>query len=151
MTSEVLATLISNHPQWAEVSILFFECHIPKMITELTGISNEMVKDAPLFEHIAEKLNTFSQNAIFVAHNVNFDYGFIRQEFARLNQKYTRAKICTVQQARKYLPGHQSYSLGKLCADLNIELKNHHRALDDATAAAKILLHINDVRIKLGE
>jgi len=127
------------------------ERHIPKMITELTGISNEMVKDAPLFEYIAERLNTFSQNAIFVAHNVNFDYGFIRQEFARLNQKYTRAKICTVQQARKYLPGHQSYSLGKLCADLNIELKNHHRALDDATAAAKILLHINDVRIKLSE
>ncbi|WP_100914603.1 exonuclease domain-containing protein [Pseudoalteromonas spongiae] len=122
------------------------ERHIPKMITELTGISNEMVKDAPKFEQIAEKLDTFSRNAIFVAHNVNFDYGFIRQEFARLNKKYTRAKICTVQQARKYLPGFKSYSLGKLCCDLNIELKNHHRALDDAKAAAEILLRINHVR-----
>jgi DNA polymerase-3 subunit epsilon len=124
------------------------ERHIPKMITELTGISNEMVKDAPLFGHIAEKLDTFSQNAIFVAHNVNFDYGFIRQEFARLNKKYTRAKICTVQQARKYLPGYKSYSLGKLCLDLGIELKNHHRALDDAKAAAEVLLRINQVRAK---
>lgn len=122
------------------------ERHIPKIITELTGISNEMVKTAPLFEHIAEKLDTFSQNAIFVAHNVNFDYGFIRQEFSRLNKKYTRAKICTVQQARKYLPGYKSYSLGKLCADLDIELKNHHRALDDAKAAAEVLLRINQVR-----
>ncbi|WP_372766690.1 exonuclease domain-containing protein [Pseudoalteromonas sp.] len=124
------------------------ERHIPKMITELTGISNEMVKNAPLFEHIAEKLDTFSQNAIFVAHNVNFDYGFIRQEYARLNKKYTRAKICTVQQARKYLPGYKSYSLGKLCVDLDIELKNHHRALDDAKAAAEVLLRINQVRAK---
>lgn len=127
------------------------ERHIPKMITELTGISNEMVKSAPLFEHIAEKLDTFSQNAIFVAHNVNFDYGFIRQEFARLNKKYTRAKICTVQQARKYLPGYKSYSLGKLCADLDIELKNHHRALDDAKAAAEVLLRINQVRVEQAE
>ena len=122
------------------------ERSIPAMITKLTGIDNAMVKDAPTFAQIADTLDALTQHAIFVAHNVNFDYGFIKQEFARLDKRFMRAKMCTVQQARKYLPGHSSYSLGKLCHSLNIPLHNHHRALDDAQAAAAILLKINAVR-----
>lgn len=129
-------------------SLINPERSIPKMITTLTGIDNEMVKDAPTFSHVADEIERFTQNAIFVAHNVNFDYGFIKQEFAKLNKPFIRAKLCTVQQARKYLPGYQSYSLGKLSDALNIKLTNHHRALDDATAAAEILLKINQERAK---
>ena len=125
------------------------ERYIPKMITTLTGINNEMVKDAPLFAEIASKIDEFSQNAIFVAHNVNFDLGFIKQEFVRLDKRFSRAKICTVQQARKYLPDHESYSLNKLCQALDIPLENHHRALDDALGAAKILMKVNYQRSKI--
>lgn len=124
------------------------ERHIPKMITALTGINNDMVTNAPVFADVADEIDTFSQNAIFVAHNVNFDLGFLKQEFARLDKRFIRAKVCTVQQARKYLPGHASYSLNKLCDALAIPLDNHHRALDDAMAAAKILMKINYQRSK---
>lgn len=123
------------------------ERHIPKAITHLTGIDDNMVKHAPRFADIAEQIETFSDNAIFVAHNVNFDYGFLRQEFARIGVNYKRAKQCTVKLARQYLPGYASYSLGNLCGDLGIELENHHRALDDAKACAEILLRVNDARL----
>ncbi len=121
--------------------------HIPNAITQLTGIDDAMVKDAPVFADLANEIAKFTQGAIFVAHNVNFDFGFIKQEFARLNQPYHRAKLCTVKLARKHLPGHASYSLGKLCHSLNITLENHHRALDDAQAAAQILLLVNKQRV----
>nr|WP_274602029.1 exonuclease domain-containing protein [Pseudoalteromonas sp. S16_S37] len=120
--------------------------HIPKYITQLTGIDNAMVATAPRFSEIAQTVSEFCENAIFVAHNVNFDMGFLKQEFQRLNIAFSKPKLCTVQLARKYLPGYSSYSLGNLCIALNIELHQHHRALDDALAAAKILLLINDAR-----
>ncbi|WP_105169807.1 exonuclease domain-containing protein [Pseudoalteromonas sp. T1lg23B] len=119
---------------------------IPKYITQLTGIDNNMVADAPEFSEIADQVTAMCEKAIFVAHNVNFDMGFLKQEFQRLGAVFSKPKLCTVQLARKYLPGHSSYSLGKLCDALGIELKQHHRALEDATAAANILLLINKVR-----
>ncbi|BBN83529.1 hypothetical protein PA25_35140 [Pseudoalteromonas sp. A25] len=120
--------------------------HIPKYITQLTGIDNEMVATAPSFGEIAETVREFCENAIFVAHNVNFDMGFLKYEFQRLNIVFSKPKLCTVQLARKYLPGYPSYSLGSLCSSLEIDLHQHHRALDDAMAAAKILLLINNLR-----
>nr|WP_246239905.1 exonuclease domain-containing protein [Pseudoalteromonas caenipelagi] len=121
--------------------------HIPKYITQLTGIDNAMVATAPSFSEIAPTVSKFCENAIFVAHNANFDMGFLKHEFQRLNIAFSKPKLCTVQLARKYLPGYPSYSLGNLCAALNIDLHQHHRALDDALAAAQILLLINDVRL----
>ncbi|OHU94533.1 exonuclease domain-containing protein [Pseudoalteromonas byunsanensis] len=119
---------------------------IPKYITQLTAIDNTMVADAPEFSDIANKVAAVCEKAIFVAHNVNFDMGFLKQEFQRVGMTFSKPKLCTVQLARKYLPGHSSYSLGKLCAALGIELKQHHRALEDALAAAKLLLLVNSVR-----
>ncbi|OHU84275.1 MULTISPECIES: exonuclease domain-containing protein [Pseudoalteromonas] len=119
---------------------------IPKYITQLTGIDNQMVADALEFSEVADKVASLCDQAIFVAHNVNFDMGFLKQEFQRVGRVFSQPKLCTVQLARKYLPGHDSYSLGKLCAALDIELKQHHRALEDARAAAKILLLVNEVR-----
>lgn len=113
--------------------------HISAFITKLTGISNEMVKDAPLFSEVADSIEEFMQNCVFVAHNVNFDYGFFKQEYQRLERNFVMPKLCTVRETRKYFPGLPSYSLGKLSQHFDIPLVNHHRALCDAQAAAELL------------
>ena len=110
------------------------ESLIPDYITALTGIDNEMVSDAPLFNEIAEKVLEITEDAIFVAHNVNFDYNVISAEFKRIGVTFKRKKLCTVRLSRKLLPGLKSYSLGKLCNSLNINLTNRHRARGDAEA-----------------
>ncbi len=120
--------------------------HIPAQITRLTGISNEMVSDAPLFAEIAEPIRQFMEGAVFVAHNVNFDYSFIRQEFARLEQPFSMPKLCTVREMRKAVPGLSSYSLANLTEHFGIEMTRHHRALSDAQAAADLLQIINEHR-----
>lgn len=113
--------------------------HIPLYITALTGISNEMVSGAPLFEDIAEQLFQMLSGRVFVAHNVNFDYSFVRHQLEEAGFKWTAAKLCTVRAARKINPGLPSYSLGNLCRSLNISLENRHRAGGDADATAVLL------------
>ncbi len=122
---------------------------IPAFITSLTGISDAMVKDAPRFAEIADDLSAFLDDAIFVAHNVNFDYGFICAEFSALGTAYRAPKFCTVTGMRRYYPGHKSYGLGNICALVGIDLENHHRALDDARAASELLMMINSQRMRL--
>lgn len=113
-------------------------CHIGGFYTKLSGITNEMVADAPHFHQVAKKIVEMTEGKIFVAHNVGFDYGFIKEEFAFLGYTYRREKLCTVRLSRKLLPKRISYSLGHLCASLNIPLVNRHRALGDAEATAKL-------------
>ncbi len=120
---------------------------IPKNIVKLTGISNELVKGAPLFEEVRQEFLDFLGEAIFVAHNVRFDYGFIQREFQSLNESFICPNACTVRLARKHLPGFKSYSLKNLCRDLDIDLETHHRALHDARAAAQILIKVNRKRL----
>jgi len=98
-----------------------------------------MVADAPAFAEIAEHLDAFTDGAIFVAHNVNFDLGFIKEEFARLEQIYRRPKLCTVQMMRRTHPGLKSYSLAALTAHFGISMSRHHRAMSDAVAASELL------------
>lgn len=107
---------------------------IPDHITALTGIDMALVANAPVFKEIAQKILDFTKDTIFVAHNVNFDYNVIHGEFKRLELKFIRKKLCTVRLSRKLLPGYKSYSLGKLCTALSIDLKNRHRARGDAEA-----------------
>jgi len=114
------------------------ECHIPYFITKLTGIDDEMVQNAPCFYEVAKKIIEITAGNIFVAHNVGFDYRFIQEEFRRLGYDYKRKTMCTVKLGRKYLPGHASYSLGKLCSDLNIIIDDRHRATGDALATVKL-------------
>ncbi|MDG1715393.1 exonuclease domain-containing protein [Lacinutrix sp.] len=109
-------------------------CYIPDHITALTGIDNGTVANAPDFQDIAQQILDITEDAIFVAHNVNFDYNVIRNEFKSLNIEFNRKKLCTVRLSRKLLPGHKSYSLGKLCKDLNINANGRHRARGDAEA-----------------
>ncbi|MGB5417204.1 exonuclease domain-containing protein [Algibacter sp.] len=110
------------------------EDYIPNHITALTGIDNSMVYNAPIFADIAQNILDITENTVFVAHNVNFDYNVIRGEFNRINLDFTRKKLCTIRLARKLIPGHKSYSLGKLCNDLNIQIEGRHRARGDAEA-----------------
>ena len=123
------------------------EMDVPYFITELTGIDNNMFKDAPRFFEVARTIVEMTLGRTFVAHNVNFDYRFIQEEFARLGFDYKRKKLCTVQMSRKLLPGHRSYSLGKLCSDLGITIDGRHRAAGDAFATAKLF----DILLKKNE
>lgn len=112
------------------------EKEIPPAIFALTGITNEMVSNAPIFEMISDTVFEMLSNRIFVAHNVNFDYSFIRHELEKAGIKWTAKKLCTVRAARKIKPGLPSYSLGRLCKSLEIDLENRHRAGGDADATA---------------
>lgn len=112
---------------------------IDKYVRRLTGIDDEMVEDAPIFAQVADEIDEWTRDRIFVAHNVKFDYSFFKHEFARLGKEYKRKNLCTVKLSQKLLPGHQSYSLGKLCSDLNFTINNRHRALGDARATAMLL------------
>lgn len=111
---------------------------IPRFITALTGISGSMVDNAPCFEDVAGKIEEMIGNNVFIAHNVNFDYSFLRKEFADLGLPFNKKRLCTIRLSRKLIPGFPSYSLGKLCKQVGIEIVNQHRALGDAYATATL-------------
>lgn len=115
------------------------ERNIPHFITNLTGITNEMVENAPRFYEIAKQVVELTEGRTFVAHNARFDYSFIRQEFKSLGFNYKRNILDTVALSRKLLPGHSSYSLGNICKDLRISITGRHRASGDALATVKLL------------
>ncbi len=119
---------------------------IPFYIQGMTGITDKMVSTAPKFEEVAEKIYTILNEKIFVAHNVNFDYSFIRAHLADCGFILNSKKLCTVRLSRKIFPGFSSYSLSKLSHSLGIQIQNHHRAGGDTEATVKIfrLLLEND-------
>jgi DNA polymerase-3 subunit epsilon len=121
------------------ISLVNPEKNIPYYITTLTGISNEMVENAPKFYEIAKEIVNFTEGRVLVAHNASFDYKFIKSEFKSLGYEFSRENMCTLRLSRKLLPGHRSYSLGNLCQDLNITIKGRHRAAGDALATVKLL------------
>lgn len=128
--------------EWS--TLLNPEKSIPYFITGLTGITNEMVADAPRFFEVAKELVERTEDYTIVGHNVNFDYSFIKSEFKRLGFEYDRKTLCTVKLSRKILPGHKSYSLGKICKELGIEIRNRHRAAGDALATVKLFELLRD-------
>ncbi|HEU4496016.1 MAG TPA: exonuclease domain-containing protein, partial [Flavobacterium sp.] len=115
---------------------------IPPAIFGLTGINNQMVARAPIFGDIAEKVMQMLTGRIFVAHNVNFDYSFVRHQLEESGFRWTARKLCTVRAARKISPGLPSYSLGNLCRSLDIPLQNRHRAGGDADATAELFFRL---------
>ncbi|RMG62964.1 MAG: DNA polymerase III subunit epsilon [Bacteroidetes bacterium] len=117
---------------------------IPEFITRITGIDNDMVRDAPPFYEIARRVVEITEGAVFVAHNVRFDYSFIQKEYRQLGYTFSRKQLCTMKLSRKLLPGLPSYSLKNLCLHLGIPNEARHRAWGDATATVKLfeqLLH----------
>ena len=117
---------------------------IPQYIQVLTGIRPEMLEDAPVFSDVAPRVYELLKDAIFVAHHVNFDYSFVKYQLETSGYELDTKKLCTVRLSRKVFPGLPSYSLGKLCRELEIPIQNRHRAGGDADATAilfeKILL-----------
>jgi DNA polymerase-3 subunit epsilon len=107
---------------------------IPLYITALTGISNAMVASAPAFEEVADKIYALLTDQVFVAHNVNFDYSFVKHHLKKSGYELNAKKICTVRLGRKVFPGLTSYSLGNLCRTVGVEIENRHRAMGDAKA-----------------
>ncbi len=111
---------------------------IPRHITALTGITNEMVRRAPRFEAIADKIFNLLQSRVFVAHNVNFDYSFLNHHLKEAGYDLTTRKLCTVRMSRKVFPGFASYSLGNLCRELQIPISDRHRAMGDVLATVQV-------------
>jgi DNA polymerase-3 subunit epsilon len=114
------------------------ECSIPSFVIGLTGITNEMASKAPKFFEIAKDIVRITEGTCFVAHNVNFDYSFFQMEFESLGYEFKSNRLCTLELSKLLLPGHDSYSLGKLCKSLGIQLKNRHRADGDALATVEL-------------
>ena len=129
------------------------EAPIPKYIQALTGITNAMISQAPLFEDVAPKIYGMLHDKIFVAHNVNFDYSFVKHQLGHFGYNLDCKKLCTVRLARKVLQGYRSYSLGKICRSLDIEIENRHRAGGDTLATVKLFECIlkNDVNGEIKE
>ena len=111
---------------------------IPPYITAMTGISNQMVAAAPRFEEVAARIHQLLQDRIFVAHNVSFDYSFVKAHLREAGFDLNSKKLCTVRLSRKIIPGLPSYSLGRLSQSLGISITDRHRAGGDAEATAKI-------------
>jgi DNA polymerase III subunit epsilon len=134
------------------VSLVNPERNIPYFITSLTGITNEMVENAPRFYEIAKKVIELTEGRTFVAHNARFDYSFIREEYKSLGFNFKRSILDTVALSRKLIPGHKSYSLGNICKDLNISINGRHRAAGDALATVRLLeiLIAKDIEINGG-
>lgn len=116
--------------------------HVPPRIEALTGINDGMLEDAPSFSDLADELEALLADAVFVAHNVGFDYAFIRGHFEAMGTTWQRPKLCTVRLARKAFPGLPRYGLGALCDAKNIPHKDRHRALGDAEATVELFHQI---------
>lgn len=111
---------------------------IPGYIQSFTGITDEMVAGAPLFEDVSEEIFEILRENIFIAHNVNFDYSFIKSHLLRAGFDLNSKKLCTVRLSRRIFPGFASYSLGNLCRSLGIRISNRHRAGGDAAATVQV-------------
>jgi len=119
------------------------ETPIPVFISQLTGITDRMVKNAPKFREIAHDFLDFIGDAVLVAHNAPFDLRFLNHEIGKIYQAYRVANshLCTVQLARKLLPHIQNHRLNTVAAYYSVALVNHHRASDDAHATAHIFVN----------
>lgn len=106
--------------------------YIDPFIQNLTGISPEKLQDAPTFDQIKDEIMEILQGSIFVAHNVRFDYGFLRNEFKRFDQTFSLKHFCTVKLARLLYPGYTRYNLDSIIERFKISCENRHRAFDDA-------------------
>ena len=132
---EVGAAMVQNGEVIDKFETFVKADEIPQNIVNLTHITLDDVKDAPSLKTTLEKFRLFLKDAIFVAHNVNFDYNFISHsmEEAGFGPLLNR-KICTIDLAKKTIEAER-YGLGFLIKELNIKIEQHHRAYSDAYAA----------------
>lgn len=120
------------------------EMQIPPFIVNLTGITNQMVKDAPRFAEVAPLWLDFAGDAVLVAHNAQFDVRFLNHEIARVfpGRRMVNSNLCTVTLSRRIFPGLMNYRLQTVAEHFSIEIRNRHRAAGDALATAEIFIHM---------
>jgi DNA polymerase-3 subunit alpha (Gram-positive type) len=120
------------------------ETPIPFFITQLTGISDRMVRYEPKFRDVAADFLDFIGDSVLVAHNANFDMRFLNHEIGRIHENYRVANpsLCTVQLSRKLLPHIENHRLNTVANYFSVSLVNHHRASDDARATAHIFINL---------
>ena len=117
---------------------------IPPLIQRLIGITDEMVAGAPAFADLAEVVRTRLDGAVFVAHNARFDYGFIRNEFARLGQQFDAPVLCTVKLSRALYPEHHKHGLDALIARHGFQCEARHRAMGDTDVLWQFARKVRD-------
>ncbi|MGJ5642073.1 exonuclease domain-containing protein [Formosa sp. S-31] len=120
------------------ISLVNPEKEIQPFVVNLTGINNNMLKNAPKFYEVAKRIIEITEDCIIVAHNAEFDYRILRTEFKRLGYDYKRKTLCTVELSKSLIPDQASYSLGKLVRSLGIPVADRHRANGDAMATVKL-------------
>ncbi len=108
------------------------QTYLDPFITTLTGIKSQDLESAPTFSQVKDDILDILNDSIFVAHNVRFDYGFLRSEFKRQGIRFSAKHFCTVKLARLLYPRYRKYDLDSIIDRFNIECKNRHRALGDA-------------------
>ncbi|TXG39309.1 exonuclease domain-containing protein [Seonamhaeicola maritimus] len=126
------------------ISLVNPEKDIQPFVVNLTGINNNMLRNAPKFYEVAKRIVEITENCIVVAHNAQFDYRILCTEFRRLGFEYERKSLCTVELSKNLIPGQQSYSLGKLVRSLGIPVTDRHRASGDALATVKLFKMLMD-------
>ncbi|NER17596.1 exonuclease domain-containing protein [Spongiivirga citrea] len=120
------------------ISLVNPEKEIQPFVVNLTGINNNMLKSAPKFYEVAKRIVEITEDCVIVAHNAEFDYRVLRNEFNRLGFDFQRKTLCTVELAQHLIPDQPSYSLGKLVRTLGIPMSDRHRASGDAMATVKL-------------
>lgn len=129
------------------ISLVNPEKPIQPFVVKLTGINNAMLRSAPKFYELAKRIIEITEGCVVVAHNASFDYRILKTEFRRLGYDFKKQTLCTVELAKKLIPGQESYSLGKLVRSLGIPMADRHRASGDALATVKLfkMLLVKDI------
>ncbi|WDV47737.1 PolC-type DNA polymerase III [Clostridiaceae bacterium M8S5] len=141
--TEIGAVKISNNKIVDTYNVLVNpEKNIPLKIQELTGITNQMVSNQPTIEKVLPDFLEFAKGSVLVAHNANFDIGFIKQNCNRLNIEFDFTYLDTLQLSRLMLTELKTHKLNRLAKHFKVSLENHHRACDDAKATAEIFLKL---------
>ncbi len=120
------------------------EIPIPRFVISLTGITNEMVKSAPVFADVAPRWLDFVKDAVIIAHNAPFDTSFLNHEIARVypGHRMLNPHLCTVRLSRRVFPGLNNYRLDTVADHFSIAISHRHRAGSDALATAEVFLHL---------
>lgn len=120
---------------------------IPIIITHLTGISDAMVKDAPTFAEVAPELYQYLEGVPLAAHNVRFDYGFLKAEYQRIEATLQLRTLCTVKLSRKMFPGHKGHGLDAIMRRHGLTTNARHRAMGDVIL---VIEYLEKARLALG-
>ena len=126
------------------LSLVNPEIPIPRFVATLTGISNDMVKRAPVFADLAPQWLDFVSDSILIAHNSNFDTSFLNHEISRVypGHRMVNPHLCTVKLSRRVLPNLLNHRLDTIAEHFSIPIVSRHRAGCDALATAEIFIHL---------